>query len=702
MSTQRKLPYNSQPLNTASSTWGSGYQSVTNSASASWATGDSWGGLSTGTGLEFSGSAKSSKFGFNAGESSYSSNYVKVSGSSFGDGKSVKVGSSGSKSGKGSTLRVNASGSSASVSGAKSNKESSGGSKSGKGSGLGINASSSGFNGMYVSGSTSVSSGKSDKTDVDMSDSGFHGVYVSGGSVSGKPNGANISGGSGSGGIWGSSVQPINPVEPSWNNDGHTVQVVQERGKWTNDGWTAAVSTPDPTPRPTRGQWNNDGFVPVETPPPTFWKGDAHPVTPPPIASIVTPAPTSSPTTAPTPWKGDAHPLVTPPPVWKGDAYQPPSQKPIASVGSLAPTACDERMVWHPNSDYTICSNDSNYPSDSKYIYESLEMCCMMMFGKSTCSYEDICNPTAKPTPTPVESIVTPPPSPAPTSCEERMWWHPNPGFTMCTNDSMYPANWATPEMFEQYFHESLSECCMAVFGLTSCQYNDICVTPMPSTSPVVEIITPAPVTSQPTDAPTNAPTSQPTTAPTEAPTDAPTPQPTDAPTDAPTPQPTNAPTDAPTSSPVTPSPVETIVTPPPSPAPTTCEERKWYVLVNGGELVCSNSHEIPSGWMGSTYYYDSVDACCASEFGQATCEFEDICNPVPVETPVPTYSPTVGTLPPVEPVATPPPTESTPVTTNSPVSPAPTPCEARVAYFDGTTCSNAIFIGGAASYSES
>ncbi|EED89159.1 proline rich protein kinase like protein [Thalassiosira pseudonana CCMP1335] len=35
--------------------------------------------------------------------------------------------------------------------------------------------------------------------------------------------------------------------------------------------------------------------------------------------------------------------------------------------------------------------------------------------------------------------------------------------------------------MFDQYFHESLKECCKAVFGTTTCEYDDICATSPPS-----------------------------------------------------------------------------------------------------------------------------------------------------------------------------------------------------------------------------
>jgi len=293
-------------------------------------------------------------------------------------------------------------------------------------------------------------------------------------------------------------------------------------------------------------------------------------------------------------------------------------------------------MLWHPNPGNTMCTNDGNFPSDEN-IYESLVKCCKAVFGTLTCEYDDICSspqpskapvtpqPSDVPTNSPVVTIITPEPSPSPTSCEERMLWHPNPGFKLCTNDGDYPANWVSEAMFDQYFHESLKECCKAVFGTTTCEYDDICATSPPS---------PSPTKTQETSPPSLAP-------------------------------------------------VVTIITPAPSPAPSTCEERKWYAVSTNTEELCSNGYDIPAGWGGSEIYYDSLEECCQEEFSSNTCPFKDVCNtPIPTQAPQsPAPSPKPSPFPSV-PIITPNPTEekiltpqpsSPSPTTEAPVSPAPT-----------------------------
>jgi len=135
----------------------------------------------------------------------------------------------------------------------------------------------------------------------------------------------------------------------------------------------------------------------------------------------------------------------------------------------------------------------------------------------------------------------------------------------------------------------------------------------------------------------------------------------------------------SPTVSPITP-----IVTTPPSPAPTTCEERKWYALSMGGELMCSNGYDIPAGSNGSEYYFDSLQGCCDAEFGATGCVYEDVCV-----TPTPTVSPVTG-----EPTPMP-----SPKPTGSPVTLSPTLCEDKVFFFDGNVCSNEFYIADAPSY---
>jgi len=116
-------------------------------------------------------------------------------------------------------------------------------------------------------------------------------------------------------------------------------------------------------------------------------------------------------------------------------------------------------------------------------------------------------------------------------------------------------------------------------------QLPTIPLTPAPTRAPSITALPTAP-TDQPTSVPTGAPTGSPTDRPTRAPSitalpTAPTDQPTSVPTtDAPTGQPTTlSPTSAPSVSPtVLPTDSPTLLTAPPSPAPTKCIPRPIYV----------------------------------------------------------------------------------------------------------------------------
>ena len=207
----------------------------------------------------------------------------------------------------------------------------------------------------------------------------------------------------------------------------------------------------------------------------------------------------------------------------------------------------------------------------------------------------------------------------------------------------------------------SAAECCGALGYFvnpndkdtpeSACKYIDVCnPTDEPTLSPTL-----APVTSDPTPSPvTPAPV-------TPAPV---TPAPV-------TPAPV-------TPAPVTPAPIETAeptsyvtgVEFPTTPAPTACEERKFYIITDiDGETKCSNGLLNPNSGMSSMLVtYDTVVECCDKLVmdGVADCNENcksiDICNP--------TFEPTLSpTLPPIIAV--------TPGPTLPPiiaVTPAPTP----------------------------
>ncbi|KAL7502557.1 hypothetical protein ACHAXN_000497, partial [Cyclotella atomus] len=364
----RKLRGSQKERNLADNAWGSDF--VATPAPTPWS-GDAWGGLSTESltedGLEGSwggswnlGGSKSNKMTLNAAGGLPKSNEIKY----------VQVsGVSGSKSNKGYGTNVFGSKSEKvnglDVSGV-SSKANKGyginvsGSKSEKGNGLNVSGSSKskGY-GINVSGSSSKYKGS--------------GIYVNVAGGSSKSKGSFTISGAGSKANKGTPAQPVNPNQPAdgWNNDGHVpVPVPVVRGKWSGDGHVTPLVTPNPTPYPT-------------------WKGDAH--------------------------------IVTPLPTWKGDAY-PSTNKPVVPITTPAPSSCEEHMFWHPNADYSMCSNEENY-SDAEYIYTTLEACCKAMFGTSTCDFVDVCN-----TPSPSVSPVTP----APTPCEAQVFFFNG---NVCSNE---------------------------------------------------------------------------------------------------------------------------------------------------------------------------------------------------------------------------------------------------------------------------
>lgn len=185
------------------------------------------------------------------------------------------------------------------------------------------------------------------------------------------------------------------------------------RGKWDDDGHP----TPNPTPRPTNKPTN---------------------------------APTKNPTGKPTPVT-----IVTPAP-------------------SPAPTTCEERKFYVvKNNDQLYCSNGYDIPSDwagSEYYFDTLQACCEMQFGGSSCVFEDVCV-----TPSPTESPVTP----APTPCGDQVFFFDG---NICSND-FYIAD--APA------YNTAMACCNANFGAGSflnrdCNYIDICNTLPPSPSPTI------------------------------------------------------------------------------------------------------------------------------------------------------------------------------------------------------------------------
>jgi len=138
--------------------------------------------------------------------------------------------------------------------------------------------------------------------------------------------------------------------------------------------------------------------------------------------------------------------------------------------------------------------------------------------------------------------------------------------------------------------------------------------------------------TSEPTPSPTKDPTtSEPTPTPTKEPiTSEPTPSPTKYPTTSePTPSPTNDPTTS------KPTPLST------TPAPTTCEGRKWHFTMSNG---CTNTVDVKPD---AVIVYGTLDQCCTARFGEnQICISNDICSTAsPSKGPTASTSATTSTI---------------------------------------------------------
>ena len=241
------------------------------------------------------------------------------------------------------------------------------------------------------------------------------------------------------------------------------------------------------------------------------------------------------------------------------------------------PTTCEERK-WHFASEIDGCANTEEIDAEDELAFGSLEDCCEVYevyFDTDTCNSYDMCAPTASPSLSPT--------TPSPTSCEDDRKWRPNNNPTMCTNADESISNDFYAGDSAKY--DTLKECCDQLFGPNQedCMYEDVC--------------NPVELTKRPTRRPSRRPTRYPTK-----------------------------------------KPVASIVTAEPSPAPTPCEGRKWYLLSTKDEfMMCTNGYDIPPGT--EMDFYDTMSECCDEEFDDGECVYNDVCvdetpNPTPVPTP--------------------------------------------------------------------
>jgi len=288
-----------------------------------------------------------------------------------------------------------------------------------------------------------------------------------------------------------------------------------------------------------------------------------------------------------------------------------PTKNPTVSPTTPSPTTCEERK-WHFASEIDGCANTEEIDPEDELAFGSLEDCCEVYevyFDTDTCNSYDMCAPTASPSMEPT--------TPSPTSCEEDRKWRPNDDSTMCTNAGESTSNDAYAGDSIKY--DTLKECCNELFGLNQedCMYEDVC--------------NPVESTKRPTRRPSKRPTRYPTSNPTK-------------------------------------KPVAAIVTTEPSPAPTPCEGRKWYLLsTKDNSMMCTNGYDIPPGT--DMDFYDTMSECCDEEFDDGKCVYNDVCvdetpNPTPSPTldptpsPIITGTPTFGSTPTVSKDTTGPPTK--------------------------------------------
>lgn len=344
------------------------------------------------------------------------------------------------------------------------------------------------------------------------------------------------------------------------------------------------------------------------------------------VAEVVTDEPTESPTVSPVTSEPTENPTPTPIVTIK-------TNEPTPSPVSSAPTPCERRIIFIITVDgETMCSNGNYDIVDSLDFFDNFNECCTQLVADGiieadeNCKKEDICNPTDEPTDSPTNPPVTSEPSPepspaptvaivtespetpAPTICEGRKWYADvNNDGTKCTNG--YSVN----SMDDSIIYDTPEECCDATYNdVTNCKIVDVC---------------------NPTEAPTESPTPAPIT-----------PVVTDEPTDEPTPSPTPSPvTSEPTPEPATP---EVIVTPSPeTPAPTTCEDRKWYSEITDDGTVCTNGYLYTAD--DQVDMFETSEECCDATYDDvANCQVVDVCNLTEVPSMMPSATVTAGSTP--------------------------------------------------------
>ncbi|KAL7469817.1 hypothetical protein ACHAXS_010066 [Conticribra weissflogii] len=280
--------------------------------------------------------------------------------------------------------------------------------------------------------------------------------------------------------------------------------------------------------------------------------------------------------------------------------------------------------VWHPTTDYKLCTNDMDYPKSwntmgDAYLVDTLEKCCGKFFKNKECIYVDV-NPangnsevmatvfttTTTTTTTTTKATTTT----TTTTSTASVLWHPTITFDTCVEDSDYPPSWND---LGGFLFESQEACCE--------YYSFAC-----SSDDEGGHDANAPPTS-------SAPTTRPTPFPTAA--SSATPPPTKSPTKAPIAPPTKMPTWKPTTA----QPTRT-----PTASPTECPTYKWH-HEGATSHICSNDNSYPAPWDDPTishnFLFNAVEECCAKFFPGTFCFVVDVCGTTTIITPKPTMTPT-------------------------------------------------------------
>ena len=152
-----------------------------------------------------------------------------------------------------------------------------------------------------------------------------------------------------------------------------------------------------------------------------------------------------------------------------------------ATFPTTQPTDCGDRKWYIYQNDNGDINCSDGYYTYGKTLYDTFEDCCAAqksIHSTQECNFElSICDTPTTPSPT------TAVPTTAPTLCADRTWSISDEGF--CSNSNVIQV--------ESDLFETLLDCCSfasdkAGYDSQTCNYEDACVTPIPSPSAQVSV----------------------------------------------------------------------------------------------------------------------------------------------------------------------------------------------------------------------